>query len=170
MISLLAKSACACMTEESTYLITFLYSNFNVSILNLRICALCFWPHGSPRNTPTPTALTSGCSVRTFVSQPVLCCQQWQEGVGLIQFYSTSCYSTLNTEPGKCLCWRYGRRRSRVIGSRPSQHTKHKCGDRARAKESEWGGAWLSFLSQGYNSLPCKHWGKAVYQYTDCSA
>lgn len=38
-----------------------------------------------------------------------------------------------------------------------------------RAKESEWGGAWLSFLSQGYNSLPCKHWRKAVHQYTDCS-
>lgn len=44
-----------------------------------------------------------------------------------------------------------------MTGSRPSEHTKHKCGDRARAKQSERGGAWLSFLSQGHNSLPCKH-------------
>lgn len=137
--------------------------------LNVRVCVQCFVPHGSPRNTPTLRTLTSGCSVRTFVSQPVLCCQQWREGVGLIHFYSTSCYSTLNTEPGECLCRRCGRRRGRVIGSRPRQHTKHKCGDRARVKEREWGGAWLSFLSQGHYSLPCKHWGKAVYQYTDCS-
>lgn len=100
--------------------------------LNTRVCIHCFVPHGSPRNTPTLRTLTSGCSVRTFVSQPVLCCQQWREGVGLIHFYSTSCYSTLNTEPGECLCLRCGRRRGRVIGRRPSQHTKHKCG------EQEW--------------------------------
>lgn len=40
--------------------------------------------------------------------------------------------------------------------------------------EQEWKGAsgeelgW-AFLSQGHNSLPCKHRGKAVDQYPDCS-
>jgi len=70
--------------------------------LNVRVSFQCIVPHGSHRITPTLKALTSGCSVRTFVSQPVLCCQQW-EGVGLVHFYSTSCYSRLNTEPGQCL-------------------------------------------------------------------
>lgn len=110
---------------------------------DLTVCVQCFVPHGSPINTLTLRTLTSGCSTRTFASQPVLCCQQWQEGVDLIHFYSTSCYSTLNTELGERLCLRRAWRRGRMIGSPPSLHTKHKCGDGAREKESERAGRSL---------------------------
>lgn len=92
-------------------------------------------PHGSPRNTPTLRALMCGCSVRTFVSQPVLCCQQWREGVGLIHFYSPSCYSTLNTKPGKCLCQCCRRQLGRAIGSRPKARVQHR---KNVETEQEW--------------------------------
>lgn len=123
------------------------------------------------QQTHSLRTLMSGCSMRTFASQPVLCCQQWREGVDLIHFYSTSCYSTLDTELGECLCLRCAWRRGRMIGRRPSQHTKHKCIDRARESERASGEelGW-AFYHRGHNSISCKHCGKAFDQYTDCSA
>lgn len=56
-----------------------------------------------------------------------------------------------------------------LAASQKPENNTQKCRDRARVKESGRGGAWLSFLSQGHNSLPCKHRRKAVYQYTECS-
>lgn len=100
-------------------------------------------PHGSVRNTPTPSALTSGCSARTFVSQPVLCYQQWRKGVGLIQFFGASCYSTLQRRANVCVAaveeneagWS-------AAGQDGIQNTK--CGNTARLKE--WEGRSLAQL------------------------
>lgn len=139
----------------------------------MRVCLQCFVPHGSPKNTPTLRTLTSGCSVRTFVSQPVLCCQQWREGVGLVQFYSTSCYSTLDTEPGKCLT-----RHSDWEPAKPA-HKTQVWRQSERVSGEELGPA---FLSLGHNSLPCKQrkscrpiagcstWAKPELQKRDLAA
>ena len=112
--------------------------------LNMKVCIQCMVPHGASRNTPTLRTLTSGCSMRTFVSQPVLCCQQWWEGVGPAHFYSTSCYSTLHWA-WRTSVLRKKKKKKKQGDWQParSQRTKHKC------PESERGGAWLSHFITG---------------------
>lgn len=95
------------------------------------------------------------------------CRQQWQRGCGAHSvLLDPTVQSTWRIARGSlyvlCLSrWTTGRekREGRVIGSRPGQHSKHDC--REGTTESR-GGAWLSPLLQGCNSLPSKHWRKPV--------
>lgn len=131
------------------------------------MCFQRFVPHGAQRNTPTR-------SLRVDVLSANLFCAVNNDERAWASFASTVQAVTVRSASSLAhVCRCCGRRRGRVIGSRPTQHTHtkqhtHKSGDRERLKESERGGAWLSFLSQAHNSVPCKHRGKAVYQYTDC--
>lgn len=114
----------------------------------IKVCIVCFEPCGPPRNAP----ITDGGSVRTFVSRPVLCCQQWREGVGLIRRDKLLQYT------------QHGAWRKSVLALRREK----KQGDWQTAKsayktqvwrQQEWkrvSGEELgrAVLSQGLNSLP----------------
>lgn len=97
----------------------------------------------------------------TAICQPTR--QQW-EGVELLHFHSTSCFSALDEELGRRLCQCSKEDEAGWLAD--SQACTLNTGVETKQQDREWGGAWLSFVSQAHNSLPCKRWRKAVYRHT----
>lgn len=123
--------------------------------LKMKVCIHCFVPHGFPtrfENTDVWLLREDVCQPTCFVQSTMM------RGCGL---YSLLQYKLLHSAPHRAwqmsvsALWKKTRQGDWQPAQASIQNTSVET--ERRVKESEWGGAWLSFLSQGHNSLPRKH-------------